>query len=218
MGQPLSLLVMVLAQLDAGAGIQRDCQRLAADGGVGSVLAPLLEEALQIVDWQRADFATQLLAARGLTAAQCPALLHLVTPTRVVALRGPVTVSWDVADEPLCFRTLHVQAKDVSSHVELDTVHCADVAPKVQLEDFDFDGMSDVRIVTKLTFNQSRRFDVVLLQRDGHRFERSAALSQLDDLQRHPTTRQLSSRVLDSQHRSRRVLWRWQGDKLSAVK
>lgn len=214
-----AFLVVVLAQLDAGTALRLDCERLATDGGIGLALAPLVEEANQIVDWQRADYAAQLLDERGLTAAQCPALLRLVTPTRIVARQGPVTVSWDVADEPLCFCTLHVQSHDVTSRIELDAVHCADAPqPTVKLEDFDFDGKADVRIVTRLTINHSRRFDVVLLQRGGHRFEHSVALSELDDLQRNPRARQLSSRVLDSQQRSHRAQWRWQAGTLTAVK
>lgn len=65
----------------------------------------------------------------------------------------------------------------MSSRLEFDAIECAEGPPTVNLEDFEFDAKMDVRIVTKLTINQSRRSCVEL--RDDHdEQESSRAMSK----------------------------------------
>lgn len=204
------LLLMLVAQLDAG---------VTCPGVTATDLEAWRVEVMDIVDWQRAAYAEHVLAEHHVT---CPAFVSAVTPTRIVALDGAVQVSWEPVDGPLCFEAVTVTAGGVTSTVKVDGSPCVSFddrgAPHITLEDFDFDGRPDVRIWTTLSMAQSRRLDVVLLQRAQQRFEYSPELSRLDDAQPDAKTKTIESREVIGNAPSKRVRWVWRKGVLVRVK
>ncbi len=205
------LMALLLSQLDAG---------VSCAGASDAQLSQWQAEVMGIADWQRLAYAEQLLEEHQL---RCPSFISAVTPERIVGLDGPVKVSWAPTTEgPLCFRSVLVTTHGVSSTTVLDAERCAAAdesgKPHLTLEDFNFDGRLDVRLWGPLSFVQSQRFDLVLLQQPNGRFEYSPALSQLDDAQPDPKTKTIRSRVAAGAQASHQVTWRWRKGELVQFK
>jgi hypothetical protein len=147
------------------------------------------------------------LAEHHVDPATCGSSLDALTPAELSLTEGGVTITWQPISpgEPQCF----ISARVGLSGIHLPRPFCFALPRRVTLEDFNFDGRPDLRLVSTLSPSHSRRFDEVWLQTATGGFVRSEALSSLDDLELDPAQKNLTSRQLDSNHVSSRKRWHW---------
>lgn len=170
----------------------------------------ILAETATIAADQRREYLAQWLAEQHVEPGTCSAALDSVSPAEVTVTQGELRLRWQTLspNEPNCFKTAHASfAGNTESPITLKTPFCFALPREIRLEDVDFDGRLDVRLVGSLSPSHSRRFDEIWLQKKA--VTRSERLSSLDDVEVDAATKTLTSRELDAKHQSSRVTWRW---------